>query len=45
VGADPTSTIDGKISMGKYSKWLLKLYIDGKLKLEDLYKVEEYVIR
>ena len=44
VSSDPTSTIDGQLYMGKYSKWLLKLYTDGKLKVEDLYKVEEYVL-
>jgi len=44
VGSDPTSTIDGKLYMGKYSKWLLKLYQEKKLKTEDLYKVEEYVL-
>ena len=44
VGSDPTSTIDGDLYMGKYSKWIIKLFIDKKLKLEDLYKVTEYLL-
>ena len=40
VHADPTS---GDDKMGKYSKWLLGLYIKGDLKTEDLYKATEYL--
>ena len=40
VAADPTS---GNDKMGKYSKWLLALYANGELKLEDLYKATEYL--
>ena len=43
VESDPTSTIEGQLYLGKYSKWLLKLFKNNKLKLEDLYKVEEYI--
>lgn len=40
VGADPTSNME-KSKMGKYSKWLLWLYGNGGLKLEDLYKATD----
>jgi hypothetical protein len=43
VESDPTSTIDGKLYLGKYSKWLLNLFKNKKLKLEDLYKVKDYI--
>jgi len=43
VKSDPTSTIDGELYLGKYSKWLLSLYKNKDLKVEDLYKVEDYV--
>jgi hypothetical protein len=45
VTADPTSiTQNGETKkMGTYSKWLLKLFQDGKLLLEDLYKATEYL--
>jgi hypothetical protein len=45
VAADPTSiTRNGETKkMGTYSKWLLKLFQDGKLLLEDLYKATEYL--
>jgi hypothetical protein len=45
VTADPTSiTMNGETKkMGTYSKWLLKLFQDGKLLLEDLYKATEYL--
>jgi hypothetical protein len=43
VKSDPTSMIDGNLYLGKYCKWLLKLYIDKNLKLEDLYKATEYL--
>jgi hypothetical protein len=44
VKSDPTSMIDGQLYLGKYSKWLFKLYIDKNLKLEDLYKATEYLL-
>lgn len=40
VSADPTS---GANKVGKYSKWLLSLYKNRNLKLEDLYKATEYL--
>ena len=40
VAADPTA---GEDKMGKYSKWLLALYTNGNLPLEDLYKANEYL--
>ncbi len=44
VKADPTSMMDdGHDKMGKYSKWLINLYLKGGLKLEDLYKVTKYL--
>jgi hypothetical protein len=45
VTADPTSiTMNGETKkIGTYSKWLLKLFQDGKLLLEDLYKATEYL--
>ena len=43
VSSDPTSTIDGTLYLGKYSKWLLNLYKNKNLKLEDLYKVKDYI--
>lgn len=39
--ADPTYNSNSPDKMGKYSKWLLKLYKQGKLKMEDLYKFKE----
>lgn len=41
IEADPTRKKDG--SAGKYSKWLLSLYLNKKLKIEDLYKATEYL--
>jgi hypothetical protein len=45
VTADPTSIVqNGETKkLGTYSKWLLKLFQDGKLLLEDLYKSTEYL--
>jgi hypothetical protein len=47
ITADPTSIVqNGETKkMGTYSKWLLKLFQDGKLLLEDLYKATEYLTR
>ncbi len=42
IKADPTTALkDSK--MGVYCKWLLKLYSDKNLKLEDLYKATNYI--
>jgi hypothetical protein len=42
VEADPTTVMkDNK--QGVYVKWLIKLYKNNKLKLEDLYKATEYL--
>ena len=41
VKSDPT--YNENTQRGKYSFWLLNLYIFNKLKLEDLYKAEEYL--
>jgi len=41
VAADPTSKVSESgevIKVGRYSKWMLKLYNDNQLLLEDLYK-------
>jgi hypothetical protein len=45
ITADPTSIArNGETKkMGTYSKWLLKLFQDSKLLLEDLYKATEYL--
>lgn len=40
IALDPTSKPN---KMGKYCKWLLKLYIGDKLKSEDFYKAKEYL--
>ena len=42
IDSDPTTDLE-KNQMGKYSKWLLNLFKRKELKLEDLYKVEEYL--
>lgn len=42
IDSDPTTNLE-KNQMGKYSKWLLNLFKKNQLKLEDLYKVEEYL--
>ncbi len=42
IESDPTTALkDSK--MGVYCKWLLKIYINKKLLLEDLYKATEYL--
>jgi hypothetical protein len=45
VGVDPTTvTKNGNITkMGSYSKWILSLYKDNRLKREDFYKAAEYL--
>ncbi len=42
LSADPTTNIINS-KMGIFSKWLLNLYTNKKLKLEDLYKATEYL--
>ena len=42
ISADPTTNLNSN-KMGGYSKWLLNLYKRKDLKLEDLYKVNEYL--
>ena len=45
VRADPTTPIKGNQpdKLGRYSQWLLRLYANKKLKLEDLYKATDYL--
>lgn len=43
VKTDPTWNSDKPDKMGKYGKWLLSLYMRKNLKLEDLYKANEYL--
>lgn len=43
VESDPTWRGEKPDKMGKFGKWLLSLYIGGRLKLEDLYKAKEYL--
>lgn len=42
VAADPTANVE-QDRKGKYSNWLLMLYVKNNLKLEDLYKATEYL--
>ncbi|GHV64571.1 hypothetical protein FACS1894199_03150 [Bacteroidia bacterium] len=43
VAADTISSNLQKGKVGKYAKWMLHLYKNKKLKLEDLYKAQEYL--
>lgn len=43
VSSDPTWREDKPNKMGKFGKWLLKLWVNKKLMLEDLYKATEYL--
>jgi hypothetical protein len=43
VSSDPTWREDKPNKMGKFGKWLLKLWVNKKLILEDLYKATEYL--
>lgn len=43
VSSDPTYNSANPQKMGKYGKWLLSIYSQGNLKLEDLYKANEYL--
>ena len=44
IQADPTSYVRGELYVGNYSKWLLQMFKDKKLELEDLEKVTKYII-
>ena len=43
IQADPTYDVNKPQKMGKYGKWLLNIYKNGKLKIEDLYKATNYL--
>lgn len=43
IKADPTYNTKKQDKMGKYTKWLLQLYRNNKIKFEDLYKATEYL--
>ena len=43
VSSDPTYNPQNPDKIGKYGKWLLKLYKKYNLKLEDLYKAHDYL--
>lgn len=43
ISADPTYNSNKPDKMGKYGKWLLQLYINRQLKIEDLYKATTYL--
>lgn len=46
VLSDPTSQKDGAgkpSKLGKYSQWLLRLFLMNRLELEDLYKATDYL--
>lgn len=43
VQSDPTFNQQKPNKMGKYGKWILNLYTKGNLKIEDLYKVTDYL--
>ena len=43
IASDPTYDRNKPKKMGKYGKWLLSLYKQGKLKEEDLYKANDYL--
>lgn len=43
VQADPTWNSEKPKKIGKYTKWLFRLYTSNKLKIEDLYKAREYL--
>ena len=43
IAADPTYDNNKPQKMGKYGKWLLNIYKNGKLKIEDLYKATNYL--
>ncbi|GHT21688.1 hypothetical protein FACS189430_02150 [Bacteroidia bacterium] len=43
VSADVVSSNLQKHKLGKYAKWMLHLYGKNRLKVEDLYKAQEYI--
>jgi hypothetical protein len=43
VSADEHTSNLQKSKLGKYAKWLLRLFVKNRLKTEDLYKAKEYI--
>ena len=43
ISYDPTYNPDKPNKMGKFGKWLLSIYQKGNLKIEDLYKAQQYL--
>ena len=43
ISSDPTWSSERPDKMGKFGKWLLKLYMSKSLIIEDLYKAKEYL--
>lgn len=43
ISSDPTWRSEKPDKMGKFGKWLLKLYMTKSLNIEDLYKASEYL--
>lgn len=43
ISSDKITTNKENDKLGKYAKWLLKLYLNDNLLIEDLYKAEEYL--
>ena len=43
VQSDPTYKPEKPDKIGQYAKWLLSLYKQGRLKIEDLYKATQYL--
>ena len=43
IASDPTYNAVKGDKMGKYGKWLLSLWLNRKMQLEDLYKANEYL--
>ena len=43
IQSDPTYRTEKSEKMGKFGKWLLFLYLNRRLKTEDLYKAKEYL--
>lgn len=43
IKLDPSYNQDNPNKMGKYGKWIINLYLNKNLKLEDLYKVTDYL--
>jgi hypothetical protein len=43
VSADELTSNLQKSKLGKYAKWLLRLFVKKRMKTEDLYKAKEYI--